>query len=44
MILIHSIRQAFWVLYFIGLAFLPRQYRQEGEGRLLKQDKAEESS
>ncbi|KAI0271084.1 hypothetical protein BGY98DRAFT_937179 [Russula aff. rugulosa BPL654] len=29
----------FWVLYFIGLAFLPRQYRQEREGSLLKQDK-----
>ncbi|KAH9993162.1 hypothetical protein BJV77DRAFT_1067309 [Russula vinacea] len=29
----------FWVLYGIGLAFLPRQYRQEAEGRLLNQDK-----
>ncbi|KAI0293347.1 hypothetical protein B0F90DRAFT_1811833 [Multifurca ochricompacta] len=29
----------FWTLYAIGLAFLPRQYRQEREGRLLKQDK-----
>jgi len=29
----------FWVLYFIGLAFLPRQYSQEREGSLLKQDK-----
>ncbi|KAI0260804.1 hypothetical protein BC834DRAFT_973108 [Gloeopeniophorella convolvens] len=29
----------FWALYLIGLAFLPRQYKQEKEGRLLKQDK-----
>ncbi|KAH9993163.1 hypothetical protein BJV77DRAFT_372323 [Russula vinacea] len=29
----------FWVLYGIGLAFLPRQYRQEAEGRPLNQDK-----
>jgi len=29
----------FWSLFVIGLAFLPRQYRQEREGRLLKQDK-----
>jgi hypothetical protein len=26
----------FWSLYAIGLAFLPRQYRQEREGRLAK--------
>jgi len=26
-------------LYAIGLVFLPRQYKQESEGRLLKQDK-----
>jgi len=29
----------FWTLYGIGLAFLPRQYKQEAEGRLLNQDK-----
>ncbi|KAI0291150.1 hypothetical protein BC826DRAFT_1023950 [Russula brevipes] len=29
----------FWALYAIGLVFLPRQYKQESEGRLLKQDK-----
>ncbi|KAF8265349.1 hypothetical protein EI94DRAFT_1736019 [Lactarius quietus] len=30
----------FWTLYAIGLAFLPRQYKQEREGRLAK-DKEE---
>jgi len=29
----------FWVLYGLGLVFIPRQYRQEQEGRLLNQDK-----
>ncbi|KAN0107376.1 hypothetical protein V8E52_010207 [Russula decolorans] len=29
----------FWTLYVLGLAFLPRQYRQEREGSVLRQDK-----
>ncbi|KAH9963750.1 hypothetical protein BC827DRAFT_1190607 [Russula dissimulans] len=29
----------FWSLFVIGLALMPRQYKQEREGRLLKQDK-----
>ncbi|KAA1472398.1 hypothetical protein DENSPDRAFT_838654 [Dentipellis sp. KUC8613] len=31
----------FWALYGLGLAFLPRQYKQEKEGLLLQQDKKE---
>jgi len=34
----------FWVLYCFGLLLIPRQYRQEKEGGLLKQDKPEEKS
>lgn len=29
----------FWSLYALGLAFLPRQYQQESDGRLLQHDK-----
>ncbi|KAI0319854.1 hypothetical protein OF83DRAFT_720091 [Amylostereum chailletii] len=31
----------FWVLYGLGLGFLLRQYRQEKDGRLLRQDTKE---